>query len=388
MSDVKLVGRERVWLKAFLFLAVLILGAGGTIGTILPPDPFAASEGVPAFGHVFVPIGENVEITQLNASNAPYIIGTIKPESAWLTGYFAVAHPSQPNYVAMTSGTYTSCGDADPSAACDLNVNNLFQQLDATGVSWKTWAESMPLACSLGNAGAESSLNVYYVRHNPAVYYTYLVTGGTTPTSECTSNVIPAGTTGPNDISVFNAALSSGNVPRFNYVVPNGCEDGHDGDCPTNGGNRITNFDSFLSREIPLIRSSSAYGSDGVIFITYDEGTTGRGVGGDVMFAVISPLVEVNQYGGWFDHYGFLRTMEDGFGVSGYLGNATTATPINMIWKSTSITGTTTTTTSSSPSITFAGTTIAELITAIAAASVFLFAVSILRRRARVRQSE
>ncbi len=110
-------------------------------------------------------------------------------------------------------------------------------------------------------------MNPYYVRHNPAAYYTYLVTGGTTTTTECKQRVISTSTgtgsnVGANDISVFNAALSSGNVPRFNYVVPNGCEDDHDAGCPTNGENKITNFDSFLSREIPLIKSSSAYGSN------------------------------------------------------------------------------------------------------------------------------
>ena len=33
-----------------------------------------------------------------------------------------------------------------------------------------------------------------------------------------------------------------------------------------------------------------------------------------------------------YNHYSFLRTLEDGFGISGYAGNAATASPINNIW--------------------------------------------------------
>ena len=39
-----------------------------------------AVEGVPQFGHVFVIIGENTELGQINKSNAPFLLGTVKPE--------------------------------------------------------------------------------------------------------------------------------------------------------------------------------------------------------------------------------------------------------------------------------------------------------------------
>jgi len=209
------------WLLTVFLIGVCVLSLQGPLSTLPYPNAFAASEGVPAFGHVFVIIGENTEISQLSASVAPYITGTIKSESAWLTGYYAVTHASEPNYVGMTSGTFTNCGDASPSAACDLNVNNLFEQLDATGVSWQTWAESTPFPCWLGNDGTPATLNPYIVHHNPAVYYDYLVTGGTTRTTERMQRVIStsAGTdsnVGLKDMSVFNRALGSGNASRLN----------------------------------------------------------------------------------------------------------------------------------------------------------------------------
>jgi phosphatidylinositol-3-phosphatase len=302
---------------------------------------------VPQFGNVFVLIGENTTYSQLDKNSAPYLLGTIQPESAWLTNYWAVTHYSESNYVAMTSGQFTACEQADGSiASCHQDVPNLFNQLDQTyrAGGWTSWMESMPSPCYLANAGGDSTLNKYRAKHNPALIYDNVAgswSGTTlTPSSECLNQDIPAGTTGPNNMDAFNAAVALGQVSRFNLVVPNECEDGHDNCAPT--GNRILQFDDFLRREVPQILTSPAFGSNGVLIITYDEAVTSSpnralkvGNGGQVAFAVISPLVNDGLYGNPWDHYSLLRTLQDGLGVSGlgYLGAAASATPINTIWK-------------------------------------------------------
>jgi hypothetical protein len=140
-------------------------------------------------------------------------------------------------------------------------------------------------------------------------------------------------------MSTFNAALASGNVGAFNYIVPNECEDGHDNCKPQ--GNGIAQFDAFLAREVPLIEHSPAFGSDGVLIITFDEGTSNRGAGsskqfnggGNVVFAVLSPLARPTLDANPYDHYSLLRTLEDGFGIAEHPANAATADPINTIWR-------------------------------------------------------
>ena len=91
---------------------------------------------------------------------------------------------------------------------------------------------------------------------------------------------------------------------------------------------------------MPQILSSPAFGSNGVLIITFDEADTKSpnnaikfGNGGQIVFAVMSNLANVGSYGNLWNHYSLLRTLEDGLGVSGYVGNADTATPINTIWK-------------------------------------------------------
>jgi len=303
-------------------------------------------ESVPAFGNVFVIMGENTELGQINMTNAPYLLGTLKPEAAWLTNYFALTHFSEANYVGMTSGQFTACQQFDGSAAsCHQDVDNLFHQLDGIGVSWQSWMESMPSPCTLTSSGSAKTLNHYGAKHNPAIFFDDIEGAGgtwsaTNKSAECLTNDISAGGTGPNDMSAFEAALDSGSVARFNYVVPNECEDAHDNCKPA--GNSITQFDDFLAREVPRIMSSPAFGAEGVLIITFDEGTSNRGDGvghqfaggGNVVFAALGPLVHPAGYTGVFDHYSFLRTLEDGFGISTYLANAAAASPINTIWTS------------------------------------------------------
>jgi len=54
--------------------------------------------------------------------------------------------------------------------------------------------------------------------------------------------------------------------------------------------------------------------------------------GGRTAFAVVSPLAVPGTYSQTADHYSLLRTIEDGFGITSFLGNAAAVTPINTIW--------------------------------------------------------
>jgi hypothetical protein len=321
---------ERIRIVRSATIALLI---GLVLLTFLPRG-LATTEAVQAFGTVFVIVGENTELPQLDNTTAPYTIGTIKPESAWLTDYFAVTHHSEANYIAMTSGQFTDCQQGDGSvASCTQNVNNLFHQLDDANISWRSWMESMPQPCYLSSSGDVNTLNEYVPRHNPALFYDDLVAAGLVPSPECMQRDIPAGSTSPNNMLALNEALANGNVARFNLIIPNNCQNAHSKCGP---GNQIGQFDTFLAREVPVIKASPAYGSNGVIIITFDEGTTTSFnplyAGGNVMFAVISPLVEVGQYSGRFNHYSFLRTMEEGLRLTGFLGDAATAPLISSIW--------------------------------------------------------
>src|SRR6266851_6887134 len=99
------------------------------------------AEGVPRLGNVFLIIGENTTYSHLTTTNAPYLMGTIRPKSAWLTNYYAATHWSQANYVAMVTGQFTRCEQQDGGISCHQNIGNLFHQLDQAGRTWKVWLQ-------------------------------------------------------------------------------------------------------------------------------------------------------------------------------------------------------------------------------------------------------
>jgi phosphatidylinositol-3-phosphatase len=342
------------WIRHAVVVASLLalaIGAGQAAAPALAGpgvSPADGTEGVPLQGPVFLIIGENTTYSHLTTTNAPYLMGTLRPRAAWLTNYYAATHWSQANYVAMVTGQFTRCEQQDYGIACHQNVGNLYHQMDAAGLTWKVWLEAGSAKCDTGSGGSCASntacpLTGFYTTGNPPILFDDIegpngVWSATTPSAECLANDIPAGTP-TSGMATFNADLASGNVARFNTVIPNGCEDGEANCKPVN--NRYTQFDDFLRAEVPKIEASPAFGTNGVIIITYDEdqraggiaAKNGLGSGGHVVCAILSPLAVPGSYDQKYYHYSVLRTLEDGFGITTYLGAANEVSAIKGIWR-------------------------------------------------------
>jgi hypothetical protein len=348
------IGRDRASRFAVLVgsLLPMLFLLSAVSGGAASASATTGREGVPALAHVFLLYGENTTYLHVNSTNMPYLMDTIRPQSAWLTQYRATTHWSEANYVAITSGQFTKCEQQDYGVACHQNVPNLYNQLDVAGKSWTTWLEGGTARCDTGSGSScgppgPCPLTGFYTTGNPPTIYDNIEGAGgvwsaTNRSQECLNYDIPAGplpngTGGP--MGVFNQALASGNVPAFNYVIPNGCDDG-EGNCkPIN--NRYTQFDRFLKREVPKIESSPAFGNNSIIIVTYDEDEragglakkNGFGSGGHVVCAIFGGPVAPGEYGTDYVAYGLLRMIEDAFGVNGYVGYANDVIPITGIWK-------------------------------------------------------
>src|SRR3954468_2024305 len=273
------------------------------MATLSAPAPARAA--VPRFGHVFVIVGENTSASEVTASRAPYLMRTLRPRGAWLSNYRTFeSSKSLGQYVAMVSGQYNRCEALNRlPAGCRQSVPNLFAQLEASGRSWRSWHQSMPASCHRTDAGT------YAAHHNPALYFTNL-------RRSCRTSDLPLG-------SAF------GDAGDFNLVIPNNCDNGHD-PC---GGDPVRHFDDFLSREIPRIEASPAYGSDGVIIVTWDEGGNPPDDPGHVAALVLGPLVKPGSVDrARHDHYGLERTLAEGFRVAP-LARAKRARAISTIWR-------------------------------------------------------
>jgi acid phosphatase len=62
-----------------------------------------------------------------------------------LTNYFAVTHPSEPNYIASTGGDYFGMQN-DAFNQVPANVSTIFDLLDEKGISWGVYQEDLPFS--------------------------------------------------------------------------------------------------------------------------------------------------------------------------------------------------------------------------------------------------
>jgi acid phosphatase len=87
---------RRPWIAVAGFVVL-----GGLVFT--PAAPLTADPSVPAFDHIFAIVMENHSFDQIiGSSQAPYT--NVLASRGLATNYFAISHPSLPNYLALSGG--------------------------------------------------------------------------------------------------------------------------------------------------------------------------------------------------------------------------------------------------------------------------------------------
>jgi hypothetical protein len=111
-------------------------------------------------------------------------------------------------------------------------------------------------------------------------------------------------------------------LPDFVWITPDLCHDTHD--CS------IATGDRFLSQLVPGLLA--ALGPRGIVFVTYDEGSSGAHGGGHVLTIVAGSGANPGRYGQPFDHYSVLRTIEDHWTLP-HLAHAASAASMSALLK-------------------------------------------------------
>lgn len=244
---------------------------------------------------------------------APYLTSlTTNAQASWCSNYFenpSAVHPSEPNYIWLEAGSnlgFTT--DADPSATHELSAPHLSKLMDAAGVTWKAYAEDVTAGtCPIASTG------LYGAKHVPFVFFDDVV--GTPPSAtaqHCIDHVVP--------YTQLKTDLASGKVAQYNFITPNLCDDMHGAvGCPTTP--EITQGDTWLSKELPMIMASSAYRDGGAIFITWDESEGGEFPIGMI---ALSPVAKGNGYQSTkkYFHSSMVRTVEEVFDLMPLLNDA------------------------------------------------------------------
>jgi phosphatidylinositol-3-phosphatase len=286
-------------LASAVLLAVLALAGCANARPGRPLDVSAAAT-LPrsAASHVVVVVMENAEYGDVIGSRAAPYVNSLARRYGLAEASFAITHPSLPNYLALTSGS--THGVSSDCTDCGVSAANVADQLEAAGVSWGAYLEDAPSPCFRG-----SSAGGYAKKHNPFLYYTDIARSP----SRCARLV------GFDRLAVD---LRAGRLPRFAWVSPNLCDDGHD--CGVAAGDR------FLARTLPALLRE--LGPHGFLVLTWDEGSSDGGCcgvarGGRIATILAGPDVRRGaRLRAPVDHYGVLATIERAFSLPALAGAA------------------------------------------------------------------
>jgi len=264
---------------------------------VAAPPPISASP-----GHLFLIVMENRDAASILGNAAAPYINQLAARYAVADQYYAIRHPSLPNYLALIGGD--TFGVTSDCTTCFQSAPNLADALEAKGRTWKSYQEDMPRPCFL-DAGTAN----YALKHDPFLYFTNIRTNP----ARC-NRVVP--------LTQFDADLTSGHTPDFAWITPNLIHDMHDG--------TIADGDRWLASFVPKILQSDTWKQGGELIITWDEGQGNAGccgiaAGGRVPLLVITPSGPKGDHIGTpLTHYSLLRAVEDRWGLAriGHSGDA------------------------------------------------------------------
>ncbi len=271
---------------------------------------------VPDFQHIITIVFENKEFgTVIGSPKMPYF-NELAKSYALLTQFYAVTHPSLPNYLAMIGGD--TFGITFDCYSCLTDGTTFPDLVEASGRTWKTYQEDMPTPCFDGGESGG-----YAIKHNPFVYFKPIRLDA----ARCARSVVPF-----TDLSLD---LATGSLPNYVFITPNQCNDAHDCD--------IDVADNWLKATMPPLQAAlDLEGEPYLIVLTWDEGQGNHSccglpqeAGGRIATILISPQVK----NGFEDetpytHYSLLKTVAEAWHLQ-YLGHA--ADPENVLitapWK-------------------------------------------------------
>ncbi|OQE46867.1 hypothetical protein PENCOP_c001G00421 [Penicillium coprophilum] len=213
--------------------------------TVLPYSPVSNVKGL-AFDR-FVNIW--FENTDFDTTASDENMAKLAKEGILLTNYFAVTHPSEPNYCASAGGD-TFGMDNDDFIQIPANVSTIADLFDTKHIAWGEYQEDMPHAGYQGMRYPLSGPNQYVRKHNPLVLYDSVTNDAVRPRQI-------------KNFTTFYEDLAHHSLPQHMFITPNMTNDAHD----TN----ITVAGDWVARFLPPLLKNEHFTKDSLVLVTFDE---------------------------------------------------------------------------------------------------------------------
>lgn len=251
---------------------------------------------LPRPDHIVVVIEENKSFAEIAGSpDAPYIHHLMKA-GANLTAYHAVSHPSQPNYLALFSGS--TQGVTSDSCPHQFTSKSLGGELISAHLRFAGYSEDLPGA---GYTGCTNVMQTYARKHNPWVNF----------------QDVPA----KENLPAENFGLNFAKLPTVSFLIPNLIHDMHSAS--------IGAGDEWLKNHVqPYVEWAMSHNS--LLIVTWDEDDESSD--NHIPTFLVGPMVNQGNYGATYNHYNLLRTIEDFYHLAP-LAESKKVRPITGMWK-------------------------------------------------------
>jgi phosphatidylinositol-3-phosphatase len=261
--------------------------------TTLDARPAGEPAALPKFDHVVVVIDENQAFgSVIGSPDAPYI-SSLADQGAKMTNSYGLTHPSQPNYLAMFSGS--TQGLRDNSCPHTYSAENLGHQLVTARKTFTGYSEDLP---SVGYTGCEAG--DYARKHNPWVNFSNIPKASNRPFSDF-----------PSDYT---------KLPTVSFIIPNLCNDMHDCD--------VSEGDSWMKENLDgYVKWAKTHNS--LLLFTFDEDDESDNNRIPTLFA--GAHVKTGTYTEKVTQYSVLRTLQDLNGLD-CLAKSCSTSAITDIW--------------------------------------------------------
>jgi phosphatidylinositol-3-phosphatase len=285
--------RTRLLIALGLILVALVLLPRSAID----PARSTRSAGVPRLDHVVVIVMENK--TYDEARTPSYTASLIAGGTSFAQS-FAIGHPSQPNYLALWSGsTMGVSSDRTPAPGSPFTSENLGHACETAGLTWAAYAENLPLAGSpVGKAG------LYVRKHAPWTNWSNLDHANERPFTD------------------LDSVEAAGALPNLVFIIPNQHDDTHD------AGSTAADGDRWLAAHVPALLR--AVGPRGLVILTWDEADISPTNRILTVFAG-APVKRGYVSTRYVSHYSVLRTITGALGLPAF-GAAAVDSAITDAW--------------------------------------------------------
>lgn len=316
--------------KLILIATVQFLVVGCTTTLTKTPSNTAESE-YPKFQKLNATKVVLVVLENKNPEQARHqdFLKTLAASGASLSNYYAVAHPSQPNYIALLSGsTIDVHGDLQTSIRNRSFLGEKGQKREnGHELSWKVYAEGYPS----GSCDLSEQIITYTERNRRPVPVTYVrkhVPQLSFASVQDDRAFCRAHITG---FDHFLAAAKAHSLPSFSLVIPSLENDAHD--------EPLSDADTWLSENFNELLKDPEFQRDVLLVVTFDENDTpwwryGSDTDNKVFAVLVGDDVKKNHIEpAVYNHYDLLRTMETIFGIDPMAEGDKKARAIGGIWR-------------------------------------------------------